>query len=469
MNVSEEAKKALAQGFASIAKQFQLPGSFAPGVLLAAEESSLVIGENGRPLWEVDRRDATSIPLVTLDPATSTDLDQAFAIERDGDDLVLKYALADVSAFVSEGGVIESEAWNRGVTIYGLSEKISLYPKVISQNAASLLPDGPRPAILVSVAICPKGTVALRSIERVVCASRAKLAYDTVDLKSIPFLEEFAQRMWSDEVCRGAIRVEFPQQEIVSDPLAPGGVRLELRARNIAESVNATLSLAANMAIASLFLKSQTGLFRVMDEPTDRALSQLRRTAHALGIDWPVNEILRDLQRRMDAKNMTHQRFLLEARRAGGRASYATYDSEKKPWHAAIAAAYVHATAPMRRLADRYVLDLAYLLANGQSVPTELTEKMRELPVVMGRGEGRASNVDRAVIDLLEAVSLQHRIGEILVAEVVDAEAGIVQTIDSAIRSKATQLHGVENGAKVRVRIDSSDPVKRTVRLTAVS
>ena len=468
MNVSEEAKKALAQGFASIAKQFQLPGSFAPGVLLAAEESSLAIRKNGRPLWEVDRRDATSIPLVTLDPATSTDLDQAFAIERDGDELVLKYALADVSAFVSAGGVIESEAWNRGVTIYGLSEKISLYPKVISQNAASLLPDGPRPAILVSVAICPKGNVALRSIERVVCASRAKLAYDTVDLKSIPFLEEFARRMWSDEVCRGAIRVEFPQQEIVCDPLAPGGVRLVLRARNIAESVNATLSLAANMAIASLFLKSQAGLFRVMDEPTDRAVSQLRRTAHALGIDWPVNEILRDLQRRMDAKNMTHQRFLLEARRAGGRASYATYDSEKKPWHAAIAASYVHATAPMRRLADRYVLDLAYLLANGQSVPTELTEKMRELPVVMGRGEGRASNVDRAVIDLLEAVSLQHRIGEILVAEVVDAEAGIVQTIDSAIRSKATQLHGVENGAKVRVRIDLADPAKRTVRLTAV-
>ena len=310
--------------------------------------------------------------------------------------------------------------------------------------------------------------VALRSIERVVCASRAKLAYDTVDLKSIPFLEEFARRMWSDEVCRGAIRVEFPQQEIVCDPLAPGGVRLVLRARNIAESVNATLSLAANMAIASLFLKSQAGLFRVMDEPTDRAVSQLRRTAHALGIDWPVNETLRDLQRRMDAKNMTHQRFLLEARRAGGRASYATYDSEKKPWHAAIAASYVHATAPMRRLADRYVLDLAYLLANGQSVPTELTEKMRELPVVMGRGEGRASNVDRAVIDLLEAVSLQHRIGEILVAEVVDAEAGIVQTIDSAIRSKATQLHGVENGAKVRVRIDLADPAKRTVRLTAV-
>ena len=110
MNVSEEAKKALAQGFASIAKQFQLPGSFAPGVLLAAEESSLAIRKNGRPLWEVDRRDATSIPLVTLDPVTSTDLDQAFAIERDGDELVEAVSLQHRIGEILVAEVVDAEA-----------------------------------------------------------------------------------------------------------------------------------------------------------------------------------------------------------------------------------------------------------------------------------------------------------------------------------------------------------------------
>ena len=144
------------------------------------------------------------------------------------------------------------------------------------------------------------------------------------------------------------------------------------------------------------------------------------------------------------------------------------FNGEKPPWHSAIAAVYAHATAPMRRLADRYVLDLAYSLANGQSVPKSQTDQLAELPTVMERCENRASNVDRAVIDLLEAVSLQHRVGEILIAEVVDAANGIVQTRDPAIRARTMHLPKVENGASVRVRIDVADPSTRNVRLTAI-
>ena len=468
MNIAEQAQEALSNGFAAIVDQFKLPLQFPSDVVTAAELATTVVGSE-KPPWFSQRRDATHIPFVTLDPASSTDLDQAFAIEKDGDELVLQYALADVSAFVPNGGAIEKEAWQRGVTVYGLAEKIPLYPKVISQSAASLLPDGPRPAVLAVVSIRPNGKVKLRSIDRVVCASRAKLAYDRVDVKMIPNVEEFAKRMWVDEVARGAMRVEFPQQEVIGDEAAPGGVRLVLRARVFSEWVNSTLSLAVNMAIGSLFQEARVGLFRVMDEPEPRAIESLRRAAHALGIEWGASESLRELQRRMDPENFSHQRFLLDARRAGGRARYAVYDSKKPAWHSAIAATYAHATAPMRRLADRYVLDLAYLLANSLSVPKSLTDQLVGLPAVMERYEGRASNVDRAVIDLLEAVSLQHRIGEILEAEVVDAENGIVQTRDSAIRAKATQLPKVENGTSVRVRIDVADPSTRNVRLTAVS
>ena len=273
--------------------------------------------------------------------------------------------------------------------------------------------------------------------------------------------------MWADETARGAVRVEFPQQEVIVDESAPGGVRLVLRARVLSESINSTLSLAVNMAIGSLLQNAQLGLFRVMDEPEPHVVASLRRTAHALGIIWAPTESLRDLQSRMDPENFSHQRFLLDARRAGGRARYAVYNSHKPAWHSAIGATYAHATAPMRRLADRYVLDLAYLIANKLEVPPAWIDQIAQLPAVMDRCEGRASNVDRAVIDLLEAVSLQHRIGEILEAEVVDAATGIVQTHDSAIRAKATKLPKTENGAIVRVRIDVADPTTRTVRLTA--
>ncbi len=171
----------------------------------------------------------------------------------------------------------------------------------------------------------------------------------------------------------------------------------------------------------------------------------------------------------MDPTNVVHQRFLLLVRRAGGRASYATYTPDKLPWHAAIGATYAHATAPMRRLADRYVLDLVCLLIRNANVPSELLERLAALPAVMSAGEGKAKGVDRALIDLIEVVSLQDRIGEVLEAEVVDADLGIVQTHDSAIRSRAAQLGNVSNGDIVRVRIDKADLATRRIVLTATS
>jgi len=94
MNIAEKAQEALNQGFLVIANQFALPSNFPPQVV--AETESITQGlKDGIPDFLTGRLNVTEIPLVTLDPAPSTDLDQAFAIEQDGDELVLHYALAD--------------------------------------------------------------------------------------------------------------------------------------------------------------------------------------------------------------------------------------------------------------------------------------------------------------------------------------------------------------------------------------
>jgi exoribonuclease R len=464
MRIQQEAELALADGFDAIARQYGLPKEFPSEVLSAATAAVSTTAEGPSP----DRISSLEIPYVTLDPATSTDLDQAFHLHSDGDEIVLSYALSDLSSFAPEGGPVELEAWRRGLTIYGLAKKVPLYPQVISQKAASLLPDGPRPAVQVTVGINAVGDVRLRNIQRITCASRQKLAYTTVQLRSIPHLEQFAQRMWLNESQRGAVRFDFPQQEVVADSSAPGGVRLQLRSPLYSEVVNSALSLAVNMALGQFLVDQQVGLFRVMDEPHPRAIDRLRREAHALQIPWGEDEPIKALQKRLDPNNLVHQRFLLILRLAGGRASYATYSQDRKPWHAAVGAIYAHATAPMRRLADRYVLDLVCLLYAGKNAPTSLLDKLELLPDVMASADKKAKNVDRAVIDLIEAVSLQHRVGEVLEAEVVDAEAGIVQTFDSAIRSRAAKLTSASDGQIIRVRIDKADPATRQILLTAI-
>ena len=120
---------ALGAGLAAIRQEFQVPAGFPADVLAAAEAAALRM-----PSEHVDR---TDVRFVTLDPASSTDLDQAFAIERSGADLILHYAIADVGWFVAPDGALDREAWSRGETIYLPDGKASLYPKRLSERAAA--------------------------------------------------------------------------------------------------------------------------------------------------------------------------------------------------------------------------------------------------------------------------------------------------------------------------------------------
>ncbi|MFN5779171.1 MAG: RNB domain-containing ribonuclease, partial [Novosphingobium sp.] len=104
-----------------------------------------VVAENRAPTYLAEWTEGAC---VTLAPAGATDLDQAFAIEPAGSDWLLHYAIADVGWFVAPGSALDAEAWQRGVTTYLPDGKAGLYPPVLAEGAASLLPDGPRPAVV---------------------------------------------------------------------------------------------------------------------------------------------------------------------------------------------------------------------------------------------------------------------------------------------------------------------------------
>ena len=101
---------ALGRGLDEIRRQYKIPKGYPADVLEAAKSVAERVSTE-----HVDR---TGISFVTLDPASSTDLDQAFHIEASGNDLLLHYAIADVGWFVDDGGLIDAEAWRRGTTFY---------------------------------------------------------------------------------------------------------------------------------------------------------------------------------------------------------------------------------------------------------------------------------------------------------------------------------------------------------------
>ena len=93
--------------------------------------------------------DATDLPLVTVDPPGSRDLDQALHLAaRPGGGFRVSYAIADVAAFVRPGGAVDAEARQRTQTLYSPDLRTPLHPPVLGEGAASLLPDQVRPAVL---------------------------------------------------------------------------------------------------------------------------------------------------------------------------------------------------------------------------------------------------------------------------------------------------------------------------------
>ena len=409
-----------------------------------------------------DHVDRTDRAFVTLDPATSTDLDQAFAIEPAGGDLLLHYAIADVAWFVDDDGPIDREAWARGETLYLPDGRAGLYPPVLAEGAASLLPEGPRPAIVFTVRVDPAGTSALDGIERAVIRSRAKLAYATATERDLPAgFGEIARRIQADEARRGAARVDPPEQEIER---VDGRLALRFRPRLATEDANAALSLATNMAVGQALLAHRTGLFRVMAAPDDDAVRRLRLTARAFSLDWPAAQSLEDFTRTLDAARPRDAAFTLAVRRAGHGAAYAPYRDDETPWHAAVAATYAQATAPLRRLADRYVIRAALAVANGRPVPDAVTAAFDRLPKVMARADASAGRIDRAAIDLAETILLRGREGEDFAAIVTDADdRGVrIQLSDLPIVARADAE--AMPGDAITVRLTEADAAKRTLR-----
>ncbi|WP_395623348.1 RNB domain-containing ribonuclease [Sphingomonas daechungensis] len=448
----------LGHGLALIRQQFQLPGDFPAEVLAEAEAVAR------RPIGE--HADATQVDFVTLDPAQSRDLDQAFAIEAAGSDLLLHYAIADVGWFVAPGSALDREAWLRGTSYYLPDGKVPLYPSILCEGAVSLLPDGERAAVVFTVRVDQAGEAKLDGMRRARIRSRAKLAYETVREDELPAgFAELTDRVEAAELARRAARVEPPEQEVVQDN---GHFQLQLRPQSWAERKNAALSLATNLAVADALLQAKTGLFRTMGKPQDWAVKRLRHTARALGLDWPKPESLEQLERRLDPERPADAAMMLAIRRASPAAGYEPYRDGVKPWHAAVAATYAHATAPLRRLADRYVVEAALAVANGQ--PAADPGVFERLPDVMQKADALSGQIAHAVIDLAEAVVLTGREGSTFDAVVtdVDERGARIQICSPAIVARI-KTDGLKPGDALRVRLDSADAERRTVQFSIAS
>ncbi len=250
-------------------------------------------------------------------------------------------------------------------------------------------------------------------------------------------------------------------------PDGSGGWTIAYRAPLPAEDHNAQISLLTGMAAAGLMLESGLGILRVQPPPEEKAFARFRLQARALGSEWAGGQSYGDFIRSLDPAVPKQAALLQEAAGIGRGAGYATFDGgpPEQRSHFSIAADYAHATAPLRRLQDRWVSECCLAAAAGAEPPGWVREGLAALPEAMREGDHRASVVERGVIDLVEALVLTGREGERFAGIVIDDRT--VQLAEPAVRAP---VEGAcpEPGTEVEVRLSAADAATRSVRFEVI-
>ncbi|GIH76883.1 RNB domain-containing ribonuclease [Planobispora longispora] len=466
--MSGESRLRLDDGFERIRRELKLPEEFPRSVIDEAEW----VAEVPR----LPRLDRTDLPLITIDPPGSMDLDQAMHLEERPGGYRVWYAIADVAAFVRPDGAIDREARLRGETVYLPDGRVPLHPPVLSEGAASLLPGLTRPAALWCVDLDAEGRTVGADVTRALVRSRERLDYDYVQTAvdtgtadgTLRLLAEIGRLRLALERDRGGVALPTPEREVIPDG---DGYRVAVRAPLAAEEWNAQISLLTGMAAASMMLDAEIGLLRVLPAAPAEEVARVRRMAAALDIPWPEEAPYGEVVHGLDPKTPGHAAFLQESVVLLRGADYVAFNGEPpaEAAHAAVAAPYAHVTAPLRRLADRYASEICLAIAAGEPVPEEIQRVMVELPEVMRATGRRASAAARACVDLVEAFVLRERVGQTFDAVVIDVDGerpgGQVQIDEPPVVARCDGGR-LPLGDRVRVRLTRADPATREVRFT---
>jgi exoribonuclease-2 len=386
------------------------------------------------------RTDLTDLDVVTIDGPSTREIDDALSLERGGGDrLRLGIHIADPGAFVPAGGVLDREARVRTVTYYLPDRRLPMLPESISEDAASLVADRPRPALSFFVDIDAEGEIGDFEITRSVVAARARLDYAVADRQVatgdgewaglLAGLSEVAHRREGARGRAGAILLFAPEVDL---RVAPDGTivleRIDSRSpsrRIVSEAMIVAGALAARFCIRH----GLPAIYRRQPGPT-REIEPAPE-----GIDDPVRirEIRRSLRR-------------------------GEVGLQPEPHYALGLDAYAQATSPLRRYQDLATHRQIASALDGKPAVYD-AESLQRIVATTERAEAEGRRAETAGDRYWSLRYIEQRQDEILDAVVVATEPRpIVQLSETLIEQPAPSLAGVPAGERVRLAVVKVNP-----------
>ena len=145
----------------SILYKYDIPPEFPEEVVAAAT----AVPDEIDPKHMIGRRDLRNETIVTIDGADAKDLDDAVTVTKlDNGTYKLGVHIADVSFYVTEGSILDEEAYERATSVYLTDRVIPMIPHRLSNGICSLNPQVDRLTLSCEMIIDGAGQVVSHEI-----------------------------------------------------------------------------------------------------------------------------------------------------------------------------------------------------------------------------------------------------------------------------------------------------------------
>ncbi|MGD0078513.1 MAG: VacB/RNase II family 3'-5' exoribonuclease, partial [Sedimentisphaerales bacterium] len=349
----------------SIIHQYHLPIEFSGGSLVEAHQAA----KNFNPEDLEGREDIRDKVIVTIDPPDAKDFDDAISLEKDENgNWLLGVHIADVSWFVPPDSALDTEARNRGNSVYLPGRVIPMLPEMLSNGVCSLQPDQPRFVKSAYITYDYEGKILARRYSNGIIRSTQRLTYQQVDrflkghTKDIkpevaPLLQDMntlARLIEKRRDKNGMLHLDLPEIDLVLDD---SGRVIDGRPADTSypHTIIEMFMVEANEAVAAILDKNNIPCMRrIHPEPDNLTMQKLSQLVRALGLHlpktpdrWALQDLLRSVRGRESslAINIVVLRSLERAR----------YSPLHIGHYALASKLYCHFTSPIRRYADLLV------------------------------------------------------------------------------------------------------------------
>ncbi len=388
------------------------------------------------PLSLNGRADLRNETIFTIDGEDAKDLDDAISVKKTEFGYVLGVHIADVSHYVIEGSKIDTEAINRGTSVYFTDKVVPMLPKALSNGICSLNGGVDRYALSAIITLDGNGNILYTELKNSIINSKVRGVYSQLnDIiengENSEFYKKYAHVMDDFNImlelykilkhksdAKGAMELESDESKIILDENGHP-VEIVKRERGITERLIEQFMLCANEAVANyLYNASFPCVYRVHDEPDTDKISAFALFAKNLGVDVsPLNakskitpmqlSTILENARKTDHFSIVSSvllRSLMKAR----------YSSVPKSHFGLATDFYCHFTSPIRRYPDLTVHRIVKAMLAGKIDEKTLPkyEKLSSLSAELSsENELKATYAERDIDDLYKCIYMADRIG----------------------------------------------------------